>query len=96
MHDDIIVDIEIAIVEVFVRTAYLHIMLTETFFRAALGIVLMLTISVTGFHRYTAARSGEPISRKEEGYLFAFALRLAVLLLFVVTFAYLVSPTLIQ
>ena len=71
-------------------------MLTETFLRAALGIVLLLTISVTGFHRYRAAQSGEPISRKEEGYLFAFALRLAGLLLFVITFAYLVSPTLVQ
>lgn len=71
-------------------------MLTETFFRAALGLILLLTISVTGFHRVKAAQSGEPISRKEEGYLFAFALRFAGLTLFVVTIAYLVSPSLVQ
>ena len=71
-------------------------MLSETFFRAALGLILLLTISVTGFHRYKAAQSGEPISRKEEGYLFAFALRFAGLSLFVVTIAYLVSPSLVQ
>jgi len=71
-------------------------MSTETFFRSALAIVMLLTISVTGFHRFKAAQSGEKISRKEEGYLFAFALRLAGLSLFVVTFAYLVSPSLVQ
>ncbi len=68
-------------------------MLTEIFFRAALGIVVLLTISVTGFHRFKAAQSGEQISRKDEGMLFAVVLRLAGLILFVVTIAYLVAPT---
>jgi len=71
-------------------------MLTETFFRAALGIVVLLTISVTGFHRFQAAQSGEKISRKDEGMLFAFVLRLAGLILFVVTIAYLVAPISVQ
>ena len=71
-------------------------MASETYFRAALGIVILLTISVTGFHRYKAAQSGEQISRKDEGILFAIVLRLAGFILFVVTIAYLVAPTSVQ
>ncbi|MEO8268544.1 MAG: isoprenylcysteine carboxylmethyltransferase family protein [Aureliella sp.] len=68
-------------------------MSTETYFRAALGLVILLTISITGFHRFKAAQSGELISRKDEGMLFAIFLRLVGLILFVVTIAYLVAPT---
>ena len=71
-------------------------MSTETYFRAALGIVILLTISVTGFHRFKAAQSGEKISRKDEGLLFAIVLRLTGLILFVVTIAYLVAPSSVQ
>jgi len=71
-------------------------MSTETYFRAALGLVILLTISVTGFHRFKAAQSGEQISRKDEGMLFAIILRLTGLILFVVTIAYFVAPTSVQ
>jgi protein-S-isoprenylcysteine O-methyltransferase Ste14 len=71
-------------------------MSTESYFRAVLGIVIFLTVLVTGFHRFKAAQSGERISRKEEGYLFAFVLRMVGLLLFVTTFAYLTVPASVQ
>ena len=71
-------------------------MATETYFRAALGIVILLTISVTGFHRFKAAQSGEKISRKDEGLLFAIVLRLTGLILFIIAIAYLVAPASVQ
>ena len=71
-------------------------MSTETYFHAALGLVILLTISVTGFHRFKAAQSGDKISRKDEGLLFAIVLRLTGLILFVVTIAYLVAPLSVQ
>jgi protein-S-isoprenylcysteine O-methyltransferase Ste14 len=69
---------------------------SEWYFRAALGLVILLTVVVTGYHRYQASQSGERISRKEEGYLFAVVLRLAGLMLFVATFAYLIAPASVQ
>lgn len=68
----------------------------ESPFRIALTIVILLTGVVTAYHRIQAASSREPISRKEEGYLFAVVLRLAGLSLFVVTFAYLIAPQSVQ
>ena len=71
-------------------------MSSESYFRATLGMIILLTVLVTGFHRYKAAQSGEKISRKEEGYLFAIVLRLTGLLLFIPTFAYLIAPASVQ
>lgn len=71
-------------------------MASETIFRAALGVIILLTTFVTGFHRFKAAQSGEKISRKDEGFLFALVLRLSGLILFVVTFAYLIAPASVQ
>jgi protein-S-isoprenylcysteine O-methyltransferase Ste14 len=71
-------------------------MSSELIFRAVLGVVILLTVLVTGFHRYKAAQSGERISRKEEGILFAVVLRLVGLMLFVSTVAYLISPASVQ
>ena len=71
-------------------------MSSESYFRATLGMIILLTVLVTGFHRYKAAQSGEKISRKEEGYLFAIVLRLTGLLLFIATFAYLIAPASVQ
>ena len=68
-------------------------MSSEKYFRTALTIVILLTISITGFHRFKAAQSGERISRKDEGMLFAIVLRLTGLILFVATIAYLIAPT---
>ena len=64
---------------------------TEDYFRCVLGVVLVLTTAVTGYHRFKAAQSREKISRKEEGILFAILLRGTGLFLFGVTGVYLVS-----
>ncbi len=71
-------------------------MSSETSFRVALGMVILLTTLVTGLHRFKAAQSGEKISRKEEGYPFAAVLRLAGLMLFVITIAYVLVPASVQ
>lgn len=61
-------------------------------FRIALVVVIILTMAVTLYHRVRAAASGERISRKEEGYVFAITVRLAGLGLWVATLAYLIVP----
>ncbi len=71
-------------------------MATENYFRCVLGVVIVLTIAVTGYHRFKASQSREKISRKDEGLLFAFLLRTTGLLLFGVTGTYLVSPASVQ
>lgn len=68
---------------------------SETPFRIALVIVILLTMAVTAYHRIQA-RSGEKISHKEEGYLFATVLRLAGLALWISTFGYLIFPAAFQ
>lgn len=65
---------------------------SENPFRIALAIVLLMTVAVTAYHRLQAASSKEPISRKEEGILFASALRLAGVSLFAITIIYLLAP----
>jgi protein-S-isoprenylcysteine O-methyltransferase Ste14 len=70
-------------------------MASEFYFRLVLGMVILLTTIVTVYHRLKA-KSGEKISRQKEGYLFAIVLRLAGLMLFVVTIAYLISPPSVQ
>lgn len=65
-------------------------------FRIALAVVLLLTMSVTLYHRRQAAASGEKISHREEGYGFAIVLRLAGLGLWISTFGYLFYPGWIQ
>jgi protein-S-isoprenylcysteine O-methyltransferase Ste14 len=71
-------------------------MANENPFRIALVVVIVLTMGVTAYHRIQAARSGEKISHKEEGYLFATVLRLAGLVLWICTFGYLISPASFQ
>ena len=71
-------------------------MSSETPFRVALLVVMSLTISVVAYHRWQAASSGERISHKDEGYLFAITLRLAGLGLWVSAFTYLLFPASIQ
>lgn len=68
-------------------------MLGETSFRIALVVVLLITMAIGIPYRLKAASSGERISHKEEGYLFAAILRVAGLLLWLSTFAYLLYPT---
>jgi protein-S-isoprenylcysteine O-methyltransferase Ste14 len=65
----------------------------EAWFRIALVVVILVTMAIGIPHRLRAASSGERISYKEEGYLFAAILRLTGLLLGISTLAYLVFPT---
>jgi protein-S-isoprenylcysteine O-methyltransferase Ste14 len=64
----------------------------ENPFRIALVVVILLTMVVTVYHRLQAAKSGEKISHRDEGYLFATFLRLAGLVLWISTFGYLIFP----
>jgi len=64
----------------------------ETPYRIALLVILGVTAVIGGFHRWQAAKSGEKISHKTEGYLFATILRLAGLALWLSVLAYLISP----
>jgi protein-S-isoprenylcysteine O-methyltransferase Ste14 len=68
---------------------------SENPFRIALVVVIVLTMAVTAYYRIRA-RSGERISHKEEGYLFATVLRLAGLALWISTFGYLTFPAYFQ
>ena len=65
---------------------------TEHLFRAALALVILLFIPVGVYFRRKAAASGERISHKDEGYLFAAVLRLCGLLLWISVLVYLVRP----
>jgi protein-S-isoprenylcysteine O-methyltransferase Ste14 len=67
-------------------------MTPEDPFRIALVTIFCLTIVVVAYHRLQAAKSGERISRREEGLLLAVALRLAGLGLWAATLVYLVDP----
>jgi len=69
---------------------------SELPFRISLVVVMLLTMTVTAYHRWRAAKSGEKISHKEEGYLFASVLRLAGLLLLISTLGYLLYPASVQ
>ena len=70
--------------------------MNEIPFRIALVVVIVLTMAVTVYHRLQAAKSGERISHREEGYVFATVLRLAGLVLWVSTFGYLIFPAYFQ
>jgi len=69
---------------------------SENPFRIALVGVMLLTVAVTAYHRWQAAKSGEKISHRDEGYLFAIVLRLAGLCLWIATFGYLLFPASVQ
>jgi len=69
---------------------------SENPYRLALVVVIVLTMAVTVYHRIQAASSGEKISHKDEGYLFAIVLRLAGLCLWISTFGYLLFPAAVQ
>jgi len=69
---------------------------SETPFRIALVIVILLTMTIGLYHRIRAASSGEKISHKDEGYVFFAVLRLSGLCLWIATLAYLISPSSVQ
>lgn len=64
----------------------------ETPFRITLIAILLLTVAVTVPRRRQAAASGEKISRRAEGYLFAATLRFAGVCLWVATLGQLFAP----
>lgn len=66
-------------------------MIGETPFRVALAVMLAITVGVGGYHRWQAAKSGEKISRRDEGRLLFFAIRFSGLAMFVVVVAYLID-----
>lgn len=68
----------------------------EAHFRIALALILVVTMAVGIYHRIRAASSGEKISRREEGFVFAIVLRLAGMGLWASTLAYVVFPRSIQ
>lgn len=65
---------------------------SENPLRIALIVVILLTMTVTVYYRRQAASSGERISHRDEGYIFAAVLRLAGLCLWISTFGYLLLP----
>lgn len=69
---------------------------SENPYHVALVVVMLPTIIVTAYYRLQAASSGERISHQEEGMLFAAALRLAGLCLWISTFACLLFPGAVQ
>jgi hypothetical protein len=72
------------------------LMSNENPFRIALVVVIILTMAIGLYHRLQAASSGEAVSHKEEGYLFAIVLRLAGVFLWISTFGYLIFPAYLQ
>ncbi len=64
-------------------------------FRIALLAILVLTVSVVGYHR-VKAHSGERFDRRQEGAALAVVLRLAGLALWLFALAYLIRPAWMQ
>lgn len=61
-------------------------------YRMALAIILLLTIGAAAYYRWQAHSRQEPVSRREEGYLFAIVLRISGLVLLLATLTYLFRP----
>lgn len=68
---------------------------SEFAFRLCLLFIFAATVSIGGYHRLQAARSGERISRRAEGLPMFVALRGSGLLLFLTALLYLIAPRLI-
>ena len=67
-------------------------MASETPFRIAIVAVMVPMLIIGGYHRLQAAKSGEKISHREEGYLFAAILRLSGLVALIAIVTYLTAP----
>jgi len=70
-------------------------MADESPLRLALVVIVAVSIGISGYHRWQAARGGERISRREEGFWIGVPLRLAGLVMLLSTLAYLVDPSLV-
>lgn len=64
----------------------------EIRFRIALLVVFVPTVTIALYHRMQAAKSGESISRRSEGIVFAATLRIVGLLVWFMTLAYIINP----
>ena len=65
-------------------------------FRLAMLAIFAGTMSIAIYHRLQAARSGERFDRRQEGLTLAVALRIAGLVLWLATFAWLAWPPLVS
>src|SRR5690242_17877792 len=70
-------------------------MVGEAQYRLVLALIVIATGIITGYHRWRA-RTGETISHKDEGCLFAIALRSVGLVLWISVLGYLLWPQSIQ
>ena len=71
-------------------------MTSELPFRIAVVVIFLMSVLVTLYFRIQAAASGEKISRKDEGVLFALLLRTLGLGLFLSTVIWVSSPQLLE
>jgi protein-S-isoprenylcysteine O-methyltransferase Ste14 len=71
-------------------------MTSETSLRIALVVIIVVTMAIGAFHRLKAAASGEKISHKEEGYLFAAVLRFGGLIVALSLLGHLFFPAYFQ
>ena len=69
-----------------------RLMSSELPFRIAVVVIFLMSVLVTLYFRIQAASSGEKISRKDEGFLFALVLRTLGLGLFLSTVIWVISP----
>ena len=69
---------------------------SEMPFRIAVVVIFLMSVLVTLYFRIQAAASGEKISRKDEGVLFALLLRTLGLGLFLSTVIWVSSPQLLE
>jgi protein-S-isoprenylcysteine O-methyltransferase Ste14 len=66
---------------------------SETPFRVAVLVILLVTIVVALYHRWVAASEGDKITYDDEGYLFATVLRLTGAAVWLAVALYLIYPS---
>jgi protein-S-isoprenylcysteine O-methyltransferase Ste14 len=71
-------------------------MTTETPFRLSMIALFVLSLATTGYHRIQAAKSGEKVSRKDEGLLLFLAIRLGAVPMLLSTVGYVINPRWLQ
>jgi len=68
------------------------LMMEQAGYRLALTVVMVLALATAGYFRFQSVKSGEQISRQDEGWWLFLAIRLSGLVLFVATLMFLVAP----
>ncbi|QDT48881.1 Isoprenylcysteine carboxyl methyltransferase (ICMT) family protein [Symmachiella dynata] len=64
----------------------------NTHYRMAMLVIFVASVAISGYHRIQAAKSKEQISRRDEGRLLFWSIRLGGLLMFIGTLLYLINP----